>query len=596
MSALSLAQASASSNAAPMGATPTPDDPALLNAWLLWQCQMITGTVRGELYPVAGGRMAPEPACVWPPDTPADPRLAALCQRVARERVRLVEQAAPAAEPAFDLLAHPVTVDGQLRAVVALVLQPRNDLQLRAVAQLLQWGLCWLETLLGHGLPASADQAEAPALLLALSEAPSLLDAATGLCDRVRAAAGCERVSLGRRQGLRSRLLACDSGTKWVPNSPLVQDLEAAMTEAGDHGGRLDHPAGDWAGRCHGELARRHGMARIATLPLTDGDTLCGHLVLESTRVDGLDEAVLGRLGALGPALGALLVAREARERSARSRAGRLQRALRRGRALALVACALLAVAAVVPGTQRVTAPAGIEGKVQRAIVAPVAGFIADAPARAGDEVAAGAVLARLEDRDLSLERAKWQAERDRHARMYADALARHQRADAGIARARMAEAEAELRLVDERLARATLRAPFAGIVARGDFSQLLGTPVERGQLLFEVAPLDDYRVIVEVDERDIGDVAPGHRGLLRLAGMPAAGLPLTVARIEPVASSGEGRNFFRVEASVDAREATLRPGMRGIAKLDVGRRALLAIWTQRLLDGLRLSLWRAGL
>ena len=73
------------------------------------------------------------------------------------------------------------------------------------------------------------------------------------------------------------------------------------------------------------------------------------------------------------------------------------------------------------------------------------------------------------------------------------------------INRAKIDQAEAQIALLDEQLARTKVVAPFNGVIMKGDLSQSLGSPVEHGQVLFEVAPLESYRVIVQVDERDIG-------------------------------------------------------------------------------------------
>ena len=67
---------------------------------------------------------------------------------------------------------------------------------------------------------------------------------------------------------------------------------------------------------------------------------------------------------------------------------------------------------------------------------------------------------------------------------------------------AQISQTEAQLALVEDRLARATLVAPFDGVVVSGDLSQRLGSPVQLGDALFEVAPLDAYRVVLQVDER----------------------------------------------------------------------------------------------
>ena len=153
--------------------------------------------------------------------------------------------------------------------------------------------------------------------------------------------------------------------------------------------------------------------------------------------------------------------------------------------------------------------------------------------------------------------------------------------------------AQAQLALVEERLARATLKAPFEGIVVSGDLSQLLGSPVEQGKVLFEVAPLDAYRVVLHVDERDIAELALGQRGQIALAGMPYERLPFTVRQITPISTAQEGRNYFRVEARLDQATTRLRPGMEGVGKVEVGDRKLIWIWTHSLVEWLQLASWR---
>ena len=126
-----------------------------------------------------------------------------------------------------------------------------------------------------------------------------------------------------------------------------------------------------------------------------------------------------------------------------------------------------------------------------------------------------------------------------------------------------------------------------------GDLTQLLGSPVEQGKVLFEVAPLDAYRVILNVDERDIADVHRGQRGELALSGMPYERLPFTVRNVTPISSAQDGRNFFRVEAQLEGPSARLRPGMEGVGKVEIGERKLLWIWTHSFVEWLQLAAWR---
>jgi multidrug resistance efflux pump len=226
------------------------------------------------------------------------------------------------------------------------------------------------------------------------------------------------------------------------------------------------------------------------------------------------------------------------------------------------------------------------------AVVAPIDGFIAESRARAGDSVRAGQVLGLLDDTELALEQRKWEGRRAQLARSYRAALASGERSEVSILRAQLDQADAEIGLLTEQIARTRLVAPFDGIVARGDLSRSLGSPVERGEVLFEVAPLDAYRIVVEVDERDIAAVEPAQQGRLTLTALPEAVLGFTVSRVTPIATSAEGGNHFPVEANLGSASVALRPGMEGVAKIEIERRSLLWILSHRVVDWLRFAAW----
>ncbi|MBC7726087.1 MAG: HlyD family secretion protein, partial [Microbacteriaceae bacterium] len=105
-------------------------------------------------------------------------------------------------------------------------------------------------------------------------------------------------------------------------------------------------------------------------------------------------------------------------------------------------------------------------------------------------------------------------------------------------------------------------------------------------------------RLIVEVDETDIGAVHPGQHGVLALAARPEQPIAFTVRRIVPVATAAEGRNYFEVEGAPDAAhsQASLRPGLSGVAKIEVGERSLAWLLFHRPVAWLRLSLWAIAL
>ena len=110
--------------------------------------------------------------------------------------------------------------------------------------------------------------------------------------------------------------------------------------------------------------------------------------------------------------------------------------------------------------------------------------------------------------------------------------------------------------------------------------------------MLFEVAPLDAYRIILQVDERDAAELVVGQSGKIMLSAFPTTPFNFTVEKITPVSVARDGRNYFRVEANMAKAPAQLRPGMEGVGKIDIAQRRLIWLWTHHGIDWLRLLIW----
>lgn len=192
----------------------------------------------------------------------------------------------------------------------------------------------------------------------------------------------------------------------------------------------------------------------------------------------------------------------------------------------------------------------------------------------------------------MVLEQLRWRATRKQYLKEYDRALAEGNRAKTNIVKAQIDQADAQIALYTEQIKRSRLIAPFLGIVAKGDLSQAIGSPVQRGEILFEIAPLDRYRVVLEIDETDIREVEIGQKGTLLLSSLPDEPLAYTVERMTPVAEAREGRNYYRVEGNLDQTLPRLRPGMKGVGKTAVEDRRLIWIWTHKMLDWLKIWTW----
>lgn len=510
--------------------------------------------------------------------------------------------------PARTRVYHPIpfTGDNAGHYVVVLEMVERAPAERRTVTNLLHWNCEWLKVLLEQPQVAATDGHSAllPVLSACLDQ-ETFQNTAMTLVTELAARYGCQRVSFGLRKRNSIEVQVLSHSSSFKHQARLVQAIGAAMDEAVDQDQVITYSRDNipeiTITLAHQELASQYPQACVCTLPVAECGEVVGALTLErdtNTPLPAQDIAQVEQLLALmAPVL--LLKYRDQQGlaqkawRSARETVARLfGPAHIRLKLATLVSVVLLLVLTLVQGDWRVTAEAVVEGSVQRTVAAPLDGYIASAEIRAGDVVQAGQLLGTLDDNDLVLERLKWSTLRQQMASEAREAMAQHDRAQVNILNAKVDQAEAELQLIDEQLTRTRLIAPFDGIVIEGDLSQNLGTPVARGDTLFRVAPLDDYRIVLRVDERDIAPVRPGQRGRLVLASMPDEVLELRVDKITSVSSPGQGRNYFRVEASLASPAAGLRPGMEGVGKIEVGEASLFWIWTHELFNWLRLQVW----
>jgi RND family efflux transporter MFP subunit len=473
----------------------------------------------------------------------------------------------------------------------------------------LQWGSGWLEVLLRrHTDPATAAQLRlklALDLVATLLEQGALRESAAAFATEVATRLGCERVAVGVLKGRAIKLVGVSHSAQFDERANLLRAVEGAMAEAVDQGDVVVSPPPrenlPVVTHAHDVLLRESGAGAAATFPLVADGEMVGALSLERSAPYRFDPESLELAEALAAVAGPIVELKRRAEanlalhavRSATGLWKKLTGPRHPGLKLAVVlGAAAAAFLAFATGTFRVSADVAVEGRVQRAIAAPFNGYVKEAPLRAGDVVKAGQVIGRFEDRELQLEKVKLVAQRDQLARQHREAMAKHERAQIAILGAQLDQNEAQLALTEEQLARAVMTAPLDGVIVSGDLSQNLGSPVERGQVLFEVAPLDGYRIVLRVDERDMAHVALGQRGELAVTAMPGEALPFTVTSIVPVNLAQDGRNLFRVEARLEGESARLRPGMTGVGKIHVEERRLVWIWTRSFTDWVRLKLW----
>jgi multidrug efflux pump subunit AcrA (membrane-fusion protein) len=589
---------------------------AFCQSWLPLQCRMLKG-VRCAMVLLGPADRGPyTPVAVWPDAKMNMGHLTKAAERALKERRGLLieKDPDPASEKHFPEsyhVAYPIEIDTKIHGVVVLGVDEPDPSALQRIMRQLHWGAAWLEILMRR-TEASNSDAVNKRLQAVLDLTASTVEhkdyqaAAMAFVTRMAKDFECDRVSLGFASRASIRITAMSHSADFGKQTNLVRAIGKAMDEAVDQQAVIVYPTSTdttpAAVRAHGELQHQHDSGSICTLPIEIDGKYRGALTLERSAERPFQAHQVELFQTVAGLAGPILFVKRSEERwLIRKAVDAFVRQLKRliGAGYFVRKLVVIGLTAVVvffslyTVDYRVNAPTVIEGEVQRVVAAPFNGYVKEAPVRPGDIVRSGDILGIIDDRDFKLERLKWATEKEQYAKQYNEALANHDRAQIRILRAKIGQADAQIALLDEQLARCRISAPFDGVIMSGDLSQSLGAPVERGQILFEVAPLDAYRVIVEVDERDIGNIAVGQQSELMLPSMAGDVFPFTVVKVTPVSTAKEGRNYFRVEGRLEQATTHLRPGMEGIGKITVDRRKLIWVWTHEAIDWLRLQLWR---
>lgn len=583
-------------------------------AWLALLCIQLEGTRAAAILVESAAAQTFVPIAAWPEPAPDLGRLSRVVERALGESRGVVQPASPE-DGSVTHIAYPIFIDQ--RVVGAIALEAACDgTQVQVALRQIHWGSAWLSNLFAkhewdeaiRGKERVSAVLETLAIALRQGKFQQVL---FEVSNDLRQRFSCSRVAIGLVDQSTIKLASLSEAASFEKGAPLVKAYTRAMEEAYDHGvaiyQNLDGPAvSDDKVKAtpylqHMALLAHAGATKVLSYPLSQGGQCLGVITLEKSDETDFSAADQAWLDAFATLFAPIVEQRRAAERSSLARiVGELKQGQARlfgprhlvWKAGAFLSLGFVALLSLLQLDYRVGAKTVIEGEVQRVAAAPFEGFIGAAYVRAGDSVKQGQLLAELDDHDLLVEQARWASERDQYDNKLREAMAKHDLTAVQVVGAQLRQAQAQWSQVADKLVRAKLTAPYDGVVISGDLSQQIGTPVEAGKKLFEVAPLASYRVILQVDEREIRHVQLGQAGRLVISGIAAESMPLTVVKLTSVATAEDGKNFFRVEARLQQAPKRLRPGMEGVGKIEVGSRSLWWILTHSFTDWLTLTLW----
>ena len=421
---------------------------------------------------------------------------------------------------------------------------------------------------------------------------PSFSSIANEFLSQLTALLSCERIGVGFLVGKNVKLAAISGHYKKIDLCVLPK-VTSAMEESTIQGISLifPQPADSFPhiSVAHSMLAKENGWQSVFTIPLVYEEQIIGAITFESVKENFQNPEHVAFIEKLIANAGPILFLKWRMEQTwwfryklsiknyyAKTRENPSNR-FKLG-VLGFIGLLLIALL-IIPVTNYVTGQARLEASIQRVLSAPIDGYLKEVLVRPGDHVKSNQLLAQLNDETLKSQRRQLTAEAAQQENSLADAVVKGDRTQTAVFRAKLDQVNAQLELVEQQLSRTQLTAPFDGVIIKGDLQQMLGAPLKRSDALLTVSQGNVFRVIVNVDEREITDVKIGQPGKLLLAAYPGRPFPVKVIRITPLSATADGQNTFEVEMSIESNSTELSPGLKGVAKINVNNRPIGWKW-----------------
>ncbi|MFB0553135.1 MAG: efflux RND transporter periplasmic adaptor subunit [Phycisphaerae bacterium] len=441
--------------------------------------------------------------------------------------------------------------------------------------------------------------------LSAINRQNRFTSTAMALCNEAASQWQCERVSVGFLKGRYVRLKAMSHTEDFSRKMKIVQDIESVMEECLDQDCEVLYPASQEAtyiSRAAGELSRQHGPLAVLSLPFRQDGEARAVLTLERepSKSFNLEEIEAIRLACELCTARLLELYEHDRWIGARFVAkARSALAVLVGpkytwtKLLAILTLGVILFLIFGKGQFRAEAPFVLEATYQQVVCASFDGYIKGVNVEVGDTVKENeTILAELDTAELRLQLAAAKAEKAGYLKQVAAAMRDGETAQAQIAQANSDKVDAQIDLLNYLIEQGKIISPISGAIVKGDLKRQIGAPVKTGDVLFEVTPLESLRAELLVPEDEVFDIAVDQEGYLATVSYPAQRIKFVVERINPMAEVVNNRNVFKVRVRLLEARSWMRPGMEGVAKISVGKRRYVWIWTRRIVNWLRMKFW----
>lgn len=440
---------------------------------------------------------------------------------------------------------------------------------------------------------------------LLLGESVNFDPAAMTLCNEIAQQLSAQRVTLGWMEKGRLKLMATSHGGRVRNDTEAAGSLLRLMEEAFDQDQEVAQPSLDSeaVNLQHRLYSESNANSHVFSLPIRCAGKAVGVLTVEHSSES---DSVLGEdLELLRVILDLVAPRLEEMHRHTGWYGARVWRRLRRSlegfigyrhtgwKFAGLVLLVLFLVSLVVRIEHKVKASFILKSEASAFLTAPFPGYIDKVYRDVGDIVEADELLMGLDRRELLVQHAELVANRDRNLTDARRLEGEGELTEMRIAQLAAQQVEAKIKVLEYRLSKTEVRAPFAGIIVEGDLRERLSAPVQAGESLYRLVKLEGLYGELQVDERDINYLQPDMVGQMAFHSRPYDRYGVELGTFEPVALVEETGTYFRVRIHLsDAPDDWWRPGMSGVCKMDAGKRSVAWILMHRTVEFLRMWIW----
>jgi multidrug resistance efflux pump len=184
-------------------------------------------------------------------------------------------------------------------------------------------------------------------------------------------------------------------------------------------------------------------------------------------------------------------------------------------------------------------------------------------------------LIASLDGRKLRIELSGIRADYDGAKKRRESALALGNIAESQIALSEMNRFLSKIDILKQQLTQLEVRSPINGLVLTGDLEKAEGAPLEMGQTLFEIAPLNEMVAEINIPESEIQYVTSGMPVVFKLNAFPLETWIGKVEHIHPCTEIVDNQSVFIAKVHLPNTHNQFRPGMQGSAKIETERAPL---------------------